>query len=98
MLIERGFILSDLGKVIEEQLGIKEEDIRVCCDCGKWYTKDMVIELSDEEVEKEYLSSYYRCLHCDDLKKSTNDTNGNVTDYYQMVCKELREYKKKHPL
>lgn len=95
MLIERHLILGDLGKVIEEQLGIKESDLRVCCDCGKWYTKDMVVELTVEEAKEEM--SGYRCLYCNDIR-NTKDGNKNATDYYRDILKELDEYKENHPL
>lgn len=95
MLIERHFILGDLGKVIKEQLGIKESDLRVCCDCGKWYTKDMVVELTTKEAEEEI--SGYRCLCCNDIR-NTKDGNKNATDYYIGILNELEKYKKKHSL
>lgn len=95
MLIERHFILGNLGKVIEEQLGVKESDLRVCCDCGKMYLKDMVTKLTDEESSEEI--SGYRCLCCNDIK-NTKDRNRNATDYYRMVLEELNEYKKNNPI
>ena len=96
MLIERGFILSDLSKIIEEQLGIKSEDLRVCNDCGKLYSKDMVVKIIDEN-EDDLLISNYRCLHCQDVKE-TKDGNGRATDYYRNILKELDEYKNNHPI
>lgn len=97
LLIERHFILGDLSKVIEQQLGIKEEDLRMCCDCGQMYTKDMVIEISDEEVKKDFLMSGYRCLCCQDIK-DTKDGNENATDYYRSILTELDEYKKNNKI
>lgn len=95
MLIERGFILGDLSNVIEQQLGIKSNDLRVCNDCGKLYTKDMVIEITD--VDEDELFSRYRCLYCQDVKE-TKDGNRNATDYYRSILKELDEYKTNHPI
>jgi hypothetical protein len=95
MLIERGFILGDLSKVIEQQLGIKYDDLRVCNDCGKMYTEDMVVEITD--VNEDELFSNYRCLHCQDVKE-TKDGNGNASDYYRSILKELDEYKNNHPI
>jgi len=95
MLIEKHLILGDLSKVIEEQLGIKENELRGCCDCGKLYTPDMIIELSEEEAEDEY--SMYRCLCCNDIK-NTKDGNKNATDYYRSCLVELDEYKENNPL
>lgn len=95
MLVERGFILDDLSKVIEEQLGIKENELRVCNDCGKLYAKDMVVEITD--IDEEELISKYRCLYCQDVKDTT-DCNRNATDYYRSILKELDEYKKNHPV
>lgn len=88
MLIERGFILGDLSKVIEEQLGIKEGDLKICNDCGRLYSKDMVVEITDKN--EDIFMSNYRCLYCQDKK------NGN--DYYKNVLKELDEYKNSHPI
>ncbi len=100
MLIERGFILGDLSKVIEQQLGIKPDDLRVCDDCGKLYTKDMVVEIEDDDEDflmEGFLMSNYRCLHCQDVKQ-TKDGNENATDYYRSILKELDEYKNNHPI
>lgn len=100
MLIERGFILGDLSSVIEQQLGIKHDDLRVCYDCGKLYAKDMVIEITDEDEDEDELFgrySRYRCFHCQDVKE-TKDGNRNATDYYRSILKELDEYKTNHPI
>lgn len=88
MLIERGFILGNLTDVIKQQLGIKEEDIRICNDCGKGYAKDMVVKIPD--IETDAFMSDYRCLHCQDIK----DKN----EYYKNVLRELDEYKINHPI
>lgn len=89
MLIEKHLILGDLSKVIEQQLGIKEDELRGCCDCGKLYTPDMVIELSEKEAEDEI--SMYRCLYCNDIK-NTSDENKNTTEYYRNCIKEIEEF------
>lgn len=89
MLIENHLILDDLSKIFKEQLGLDYEDIRCCCDCGKLYTKEMVIELSNEEAENEV--SKYRCLFCND-KKNTNDENKHSTQYYRDCIKEIDNY------
>lgn len=96
MLIERGFILGDLYKIIEEQLGIKSEDLRYCNNCGKIYSKDMVVEI-EEDDDDNFLTSGYRCLCCQDIKE-TKDGNKNATDYYRSILKELDEYKNNHPI
>lgn len=88
MLVERKFILGYLSKVIEEQLGIKEEDLRICDDCGGWFTKDMVVEIYDEE---DYGFNYCRCFYCQDLKE-TKDAGGSASDYYRSVLNEIEEY------
>jgi hypothetical protein len=89
MLITNHLILDDLEKVFKEQLRLDYEDIKYCCDCGKLYTKEMVIELSDKEAEDEV--SKYRCLYCNDLK-NTDDGNKHATKYYQDCYKEVDEY------
>ena len=96
ILIKRGFILGYLSDVIYKQLGIKEDDLRICNDCGKVYSKDMVIEIDSTEEDEDDLISKYRCLYCQD-KRNTKDTdNWNTTDYYKNILEELDEYKKKH--
>ena len=95
MLIDRKFILDDTSKIIEEKLGIKEEDLVICDDCGKTFTKDMVVKYSYEESNEFF--SEYRCLHCQDIK-NTKDGNRNATDYYRSVLKELEVYKQNHPI
>jgi len=89
ILIEKHLILGDISKVIEQQLGIKEDELRCCCTCGKLYTSDMIIELSEKEVEEEM--GYYRCLCCNDIK-NTSDGNKNATSYYRNCLKEIKEY------
>ena len=90
ILVDRHFILGDLSKVIEEQLGIKKSDLHECNDCGKLYSKDMVVKI--EDTDEDELISKYRCLHCQDVKDSkTHDCN--ATDYYKKVLLELYEYK-----
>lgn len=94
MLIERGFILGSLSKVIEQQLGIKEDDLRVCNDCGQMYSKDMVIKIPDTETDS-IMSDYsfmsdYRCFHCQDIKDKNK--------YYENIRKELDEYETNHPI
>lgn len=94
MLIQRKFILDDSDKVLSQLLNINSDDVVYCCDCGKLFTKDMTIELTEEE-DKYYYSDWtqYRCLHCNDSKNKDG-----VTDYYRSVCKELEEYEETHPL
>jgi len=89
MLIENHLILGDLSKVIEQQLGIKESELRECCKCGKLYTLEMVIELSAETEEE---MGEYKCLCCNDIE-NTKDGNKNATDYYRSCLDEVRNYK-----
>ena len=89
MLIENHLILGDLSKVIERQLGIKEDELRCCCKCGKLYTPEMVIKLSDVEAEEEM--GEYKCLCCNDIE-NTQDGNKNATDYYRSCLKEIKDY------
>lgn len=88
MLVDRGFILGCLDKIIEQQLGIKADDLRVCDDCGKLYSKDMVVEITD--INNDELTSNYRCFHCQDIKDKNK--------YYENVLRELDEYKNNHPI
>lgn len=90
MLVDNHLILGDLTKVIEEQLRIKSDNLKECCDCGKLYTSDMVITLSNKEVEEEM--SNYRCLCCNDIK-NTHDGNKNATDYYKGCLEDIKNYK-----
>ena len=90
MLVERRFILGDSGKVIGNLLNINPDEIVRCCDCGRYYTKDMTTVFMEDDLTQ------YRCLFCQDVK-NTIDGNKDATDYYRSVLKELDEYKKKHP-
>ena len=98
MLIERGFILGYLSDVIEKQLGIKKNNLRVCNDCGKIYSKDMVVIIDNVEEDKDYSISKYRCLYCQDKRNTKDINNWNTTDYYRNILEELDEYKKKYPI
>lgn len=89
MLVKKRFILGNLDKVIEQQLGIKLDDLRYCNDCGKLYSKDMVVKIGDNENNSIYISDY-RCLHCQDI------VDGN--EYYKDILRELDDYKKEHPI
>lgn len=95
MLVDRHFILGDLSKIIEEKLGVKEDDLRYCNDCGKLYAKEMVVEITDENEES--LLSRYRCLYCQDMK-DTKNADVKISDYYRKTAEELFEYKKQHPV
>lgn len=97
MLVNKKLILDDSAKIIGEQLNINPDDIVYCYDCGKFYTKDMVVALTedDEDYDEEYIQ--YRCLYCQDAKE-TKDGNKNATDYYRSILKELDEYKDAHPI
>ncbi len=90
MLVERRFILGDSGKVIGNLLNINPDEIVRCCDCGRYYTKDMTTVFMEDDLTQ------YRCLFCQDVK-DTIDGNKDATDYYRSVLKELDEYKEKHP-
>ena len=93
MLIDKKLILGDSTKIIGEQLNINPDDIVCCCDCGKFYTKDMVVEL--EANDEDFIQ--YRCFYCQDVKNETDD-NRNATNYYKSVLNELDEYKNNHPI
>lgn len=95
MLISKGFLLGDIFTLIEEKMGIKKEDLVYCNDCGKLYSKDMVVRI--EEVDDDTRFSEYRCMHCHD-KKETAEENRISTDYYRNALKELDEYNKKNPI
>ena len=99
MLIDRKLILGDSTKIIGKQLDINEDDIVYCLDCGKFYTKDMVTVLSEDDEDYIYDKDYiqYRCFHCQDYKNRTNKEY-EVTDYYKNILIELDEYKTNHPI
>ena len=84
ILIESGLILGDLSKVIENQLGIKEDDLIECSICGKFYIKDMVAVLSEEH-------EIYRCLHCNDIENTSNE-NEDETDYHRNCIEEIKNH------
>lgn len=95
MLIQNKLILDDSNKIIGQQLNINPEDIVYCNNCGKFYTKDMVVKIDD--TDEDYLISIYRCLYCQDFKE-TADGNKNATEYYRDVLRELDQYKEEHPI
>ena len=97
MLVDRKFILPSIDEIIYEKLGIESDDLRICGECGKLYTKDMVIDMGENSEFTENSLSQYICLHCHD-KVNMKNKNGNATDYYRSILKELDEYKEKHPL
>lgn len=95
MLIQNKLILDDSYKIIGQQLNIDPNEIVCCNDCGKFYTKDMVVKIDNED--EDYLISLYRCFYCQDLKESA-DGNKHSTEYYRSVLKELNQYKEEHPI
>lgn len=97
MLVERKFILDDSSKVIGQLLNIDPDDIVVCCDCGKIYTKDMVSVLTEDDEDYEEDWTQYRCFYCQDVK-NLKEGNPNATDYYRSILKELDEYRENHPI
>lgn len=99
MLIDKKLILGDSTKIIGEQLNINPDDIVYCCDCGKFYTKDMVVELEANDEDYFYDEDFiqYRCFYCQDVKNET-DGNRSATNYYKSVLNELDKYKSNHPI
>ena len=91
MLIEQKFVLEDIVKIIEEKLGIKAEDVVVCADCQRYFSKDMVVEIAEEDEDP--LFSSYRCLYCNDVRE-TRDPNKNVTNYYRDIIEEAEKYRR----
>lgn len=89
MLVDNHLILGELSKIISKQLNINEDDLRVCSECGNWYTKDMGFESIDNSNELEFI-----CFACNDTK-NTKDGNENATDYYRSILKEIEEYNKR---
>lgn len=94
MLVQNKLILEDSDKVLAKLLNINQDDVVYCCNCGKLYVKDMVIEI--DETDEDFLLGGYRCFYCHDLKE-TADGNKNSTEYYRGVLKELDQYKQEHP-
>lgn len=95
MLVQKKLILDDSDKVLAKLLNINQDDVVYCCNCGKFYAKDMVIEI--DESDEDFLLGGYRCFYCNDLKE-TADGNKNSTEYYRSVLKELDQYKQEHPI
>ena len=91
MLIERRFVLGDITDIIAEKLGIKKENIVVCADCQRHFSKDMVVEITEEDEDP--LFSYYRCHYCNDVRE-TRAPNKNVTNYYRDVLEEVGKYRR----
>ena len=91
MLIERKFLLGDVADIIAEKLGIPKEDIIVCADCQRYFSRDMVVEITDDDEDP--LFSSYRCLYCNDVRE-TRDTNKNVTNYYRDIIEEAEKYRR----
>lgn len=94
MLVQKKLILDDSDQVLAKLLNINQDDVVYCCNCGKFYVKDMVIEI--DEADEDFLLGSYRCFYCHDLKE-TADGNKNSTEYYRGVLKELDQYKQEHP-
>ena len=94
MLVDRKLILGDSAEIIGKQLDINPDDIVYCYDCGRLYTKDMVVALTEDDEDYCFDEVYtqYRCFHCQDAK----DENGSATNYYKDILAELDEYKKTH--
>ena len=95
MLVQNKLIIDDSDKVLSKLLNINPDDIAYCCNCGKFYTKDMVIEI--DETDEDFLLGGYRCFYCQDLKE-TADGNKRSTKYYRGVLKELDQYKEEHSI
>ena len=87
ILIESGLILGDLSIIIKNQLGIEEDELIECSLCGKFYIKAMVVALSNE-------FEIYRCLHCHDMEKiSDENEDGDMTNYHKNCINEIKNYK-----
>ena len=95
LLLRKGYLLGNVTEVIKQQLGIDSSEIRECCDCGKLFQGNMVVQLSEKEAEENMYP--YRCFHCQDLK-DTPEENRHTTKYYRDSLEELDAYKKANPL
>lgn len=96
-LLERKLILGNSDEVLGKLLNVDPADIVYCCDCGRFFIKDMTVVL--DEKDEDYIEDWvqYRCLYCQDLK-DTKDGNKNATEYYKNVLTEIKEYSEKHPI
>ena len=90
MLIERKFVLGDIVDVIAEKLGIPKEDVVVCADCQRYFSRDMVVEIIDDDGP---LFSLYRCHYCNDVRE-TRDPRKIETNYFRDTLEELEKYRK----
>ncbi len=59
---EKMILPDDEEKEIERQLGINALNVYDCCQCGKFYKKEDVIQLKDEETNE--LVSACECKNC----------------------------------
>lgn len=71
LLVERGYMLGSISDLIVNTLTIPAEDLRVCNDCEGIFTKDMGVEICEED-EDEILISNFRCRKCQDEKLGLN--------------------------
>lgn len=97
MLVDKKLILPSIDEIIYEKLGIKSDDLAYCGECGKLYTKDMVVDMGEDSEFIDSHISQYLCLHCQDKLNSQNKES-SVTDYYLSVLKELDRYKETHSI
>lgn len=88
MLIENKLILGYVAEIIEEKLGLSENDVNMCDECGRLLPMDSL-----EKVEIDVFGyQLFKCHYCIDLENSGD--NKYTTKYYRDCLKEIDEYTK----
>lgn len=98
-LLDRKLILGNSDEVLGKLLNIDPADIICCCDCNKFFAKDMTIIVPEDDEDYIDDEGYiqYRCLHCQDVKEAEKNTE-NINPYYELIKREIKEYSAKHPI
>lgn len=68
MLIENRLFLPTLEVIFKNYLNIELEDLRVCDNCGRLFTRDMVIARTGVDAAND-IAYEYICKHCNSHKE-----------------------------
>lgn len=84
-MMDHGYLLGYLEDVIEEKLGIPKSELKMCYQCGRYYTEDMGREV-DMSCDG-YEWGEWVCHSCAD---------GAENNYYRQQYRKMEEWRKEH--
>lgn len=99
LLIENQLVLPPKKEIVSNKLNIPIKDLISCVDCGHIFTKETVVEISQDEIAGTFYECYekrplYRCYACQHSKDK--EKNSEALSRYLELKYEIDETLKGH--